>query len=233
MTALGKSRQTLTIRKGRIVPTPMTSRKRMPMIASCWKLSTTLRRKKSLGTVVRPRPQRKGFWPYRCRRSALVQPGDQLRQELAQYRRPFGVFGAAGRMAEIAVELEIARLGPGRGQRLDDTGRDLWREQRVGAAQDVEHPGLDPGEIRPGVEAEQCAAQDDQRVGVPFGGPVRGLLADRRLARRRVGETRRQRGLAAVALPGLDPDVGQHRLAPRPAVITAAMPFGIAGEPRF
>src|SRR5437762_12749312 len=103
-------------------------------------------------------------------------------------------------MVEVAVELEIPRLDPGRGQRLDDIGRDLWWKQRVGAAQDVEHLGLDPGEIRPGVKAEERTAQDDQRVGVPFGGPVRGLLADRRLARRRVEETRRQGGLDAVAL---------------------------------
>ena len=41
---------------------------------------------------------------------------------------------------------------------------------------------------------EQGAAQDDQRVGVPFGSPVRGLLANRRLARRRVRVTRRERG---------------------------------------
>src|SRR6516165_6014046 len=103
-------------------------------------------------------------------------------------------------MAEIAVKLEVARLDPGRGQSLDDIGRDLWWKQRVGAAQDVEHPGLDPGEVGPSVEAEQCAAQDDQRVGVPFGSPVRGLLADRRRALRWVGETWRQGGLDAVAL---------------------------------
>jgi len=52
------------------------------------------------------------------RRTALVQPGDQQRQERAQHRRPFGVLGAAGGMAEIAVELEIARFNPGRGQGL-------------------------------------------------------------------------------------------------------------------
>ena len=92
-------------------------------------------------------------------------------------------------MAEIAVELEIARLDPGRGQGLDDIGRNLWWKQRVGTAQDIENLGFDPGKIRPGVKAEQGAAQDDQRVGVPFGGPVRGLLADRRLALRWVGET--------------------------------------------
>src|ERR1700751_5022120 len=92
----------------------------------------------------------------RHRRSASVQPGDERRQELAQYRRPFGVLGAARGMAEIAVELEIARLDPGRGQGLDDIGRDLWWKQRVSAAQDVEHLGLDPREIRPGVKAEQC-----------------------------------------------------------------------------
>src|SRR5208337_1911079 len=112
------------------------------------RLAAAWRRRSSLKVVVRLGPQRKGFWPYRaclaaqgaarrCRRSALVQPGDQRRQELAQHRRPFGVLGAAGRMAEIAVELEIARLDPGRGQRLDDIGRDLWWKQRVGAAQDV------------------------------------------------------------------------------------------------
>ena len=50
-------------------------------------------------------------------------------------------------MAEIAVELEIARLDPGCGQGLDDIGRDLWWKQRVGAAQDVEHLGFDPREI--------------------------------------------------------------------------------------
>src|SRR5215468_8164317 len=105
-------------------------------------------------------------------------------------------------MTGIAIELEIARLDPGPGQGLDDIGPDLWWKERVGATQDVEHLGLDPGEIRPGVEAEQGAAQDDQRVGVPFGGPVRSLLADRRLTPRRVGETRRQRGLDAVALQG-------------------------------
>src|SRR5215831_10469749 len=116
-------------------------------------------------------------------------------------------------MAEIAVELEITRLDPGRGQRLDDIGRDLWWKQRVGAAQDVEHLGLDPGEVRPRVKAEQRATQNDQRVGVPFRGPARGLLADRRLARRWVGETRRQGGLDAVALQRLDSDVGQRRLA--------------------
>src|SRR6516162_10380359 len=44
--------------------------------------------------------------------SALVQPGHQRRQKLAQRRRPFGVLGATGGMAEIAVELEIARLDP-------------------------------------------------------------------------------------------------------------------------
>ena len=70
----------------------------------------------------------------RWRRSASVQPGDQRRQELAQHRRPFGVLGAAGGMAEIAVELEITRLDTGRGQGLDDIGRDLWWKQRVGAA---------------------------------------------------------------------------------------------------
>ena len=48
--------------------------------------------------------------PRRRGRHASVQPGDQRRQELAQHRRPFGVLGAAGGMAEIAVELEIARL---------------------------------------------------------------------------------------------------------------------------
>jgi len=143
------------------------------------------------------------------------------------------MLGAAGGMAEIAVELEIARRDPGRGQGFDDIGRDLWWKQRVGAAQDVEHLGLDPGEIRPSVEAEQGAAQDDQRVGVPFRGPLRGLLADRRLACCRVGETRRQGGLDAVALQRLDPDVGQHRLARRLAVIAAAMPLGIAGKPRL
>jgi hypothetical protein len=42
-------------------------------------------------------------------------------------------------MAEIAVELEIARLDAGLGQAPDDIGRDLRREQRVGAAQDVRH----------------------------------------------------------------------------------------------
>src|SRR5215470_12186251 len=110
-------------------------------------------------------------------------------------------------MAEIAVEFEIARLDPGCGQGLDDIGRDLWRKQRVGAAQNVEDLGLDAGKIRPGVEAEQGPAQDDQRVGVPFGGPVRSLLADRRLTPRRVGETWREGGLDAVALQGLDPDV--------------------------
>src|SRR6516165_7911621 len=109
------------------------------------------------------------------RLGVLVQPGDQRRQELAQHRRPFSMLGAAGGVAEIAVELEIARLDPGRGQGLDDIGRDLWWKKRVGAAQDVKHLGLDPGEVWPGVKAEQRAAQDDQRVGVPFGGPVRGL----------------------------------------------------------
>src|SRR6516162_8560028 len=47
------------------------------------------------------------------------------------------------------------------------------------------------------------------------------------------GKTRRQGGLDAVALQCLDPDVGQHRLARRLSVIAAAMPFGIAGEPRL
>jgi hypothetical protein len=97
-------------------------------------------------------------------------------------------------MAEIAVEVEIARLDPGRGLGLDDIGRDLWWEERVGAAQDVEHLGLDPGEIRPGVKAEQGAAEENQRAGISFGGPVRGLLADRRLARRLVRETLCQDG---------------------------------------
>ena len=46
----------------------------------------------------------------------------------------FGVLGTAGGMAEVAVELEIARLDAGRGQRLDDIRRDLWWKQRVGAA---------------------------------------------------------------------------------------------------
>jgi len=127
------------------------------------------------------------------RRTALVQPRDQRRQEPTQHRRPFGVLGTAGGVAEIAVELEIARLDAGSAQRLDDIARDLWWKKRIGAAQDVEHLGLDPGEFRPRVKAEQRAAQNDQRVGVPFDGPVRGLLADRRLARRRVRETRRHR----------------------------------------
>ena len=35
---------------------------------------------------------------------------------------------------------------------------------------------LQPNSFTAGVEAEQSAAQDDQRVGVPFGGPVRGLV---------------------------------------------------------
>src|SRR6516162_6088009 len=41
--------------------------------------------------------------------NALVQPGHQRPKKLAQRRRPFGVLGATGGMAEIAVELEIAR----------------------------------------------------------------------------------------------------------------------------
>ncbi|MBO0736630.1 MAG: hypothetical protein J2P48_08680 [Alphaproteobacteria bacterium] len=48
--------------------------------------------------------------------------------------------------------------------------------------------------------------------------PFRGLLADRRLARRWVGKTRRQGGLDAVALQRLDADIGQFRLARRLAV---------------
>src|SRR5215204_5490877 len=78
-------------------------------------------------------------------------------EEFAENRRPLGVLGAARRMAEIAVDLEIARLYPGRLRRVDHGGRDLRREQRVAAAQDVEHLGPDAGEIGPRVPAEQCA----------------------------------------------------------------------------
>src|SRR6516165_7960311 len=45
--------------------------------------------------------------------NALVQPGHQRRQKLAQRRRPFGVLGATG-----VVELEIARLDSRCGQGL-------------------------------------------------------------------------------------------------------------------
>jgi hypothetical protein len=100
-------------------------------------LTANLFERHSLQVVVRQRPQRKEFWPDRAclapqlaarrpGRSASIQPGDQWSQELAQNRRPFGVLGAARRMAEVAVELEIARLDAGRGQGLDDIRRDLW-----------------------------------------------------------------------------------------------------------
>src|SRR5438270_649799 len=78
-------------------------------------------------------------------RCSLADAFYERRQELAQDRRPFGVFRAARRMAEIAVELEIARRDPGGVQRLDDRRCDLWREQRVAAAQHIEDLGLDLG----------------------------------------------------------------------------------------
>jgi len=64
----------------------------------------------------------------------LVEARDERREELAQYRGPFGVLGAARGVPHIAVELEIARLDAGFLQRLDDGGRDLRREQRVAAS---------------------------------------------------------------------------------------------------
>ena len=62
------------------------------------------------------RPRSPGGRRRRQTPSGSVQPRDERREELAQRRRPFGVLGAAGGMAEIAVELEIARLDPGRGK---------------------------------------------------------------------------------------------------------------------
>ena len=77
----------------------------------------------------------------------LSSAGPQAAPKTRATPATFGVLGTTGGMAEIAVELEKARLDPRSGQGLDDIGRDRWWKQRVGAAQDVEHLGFDPREI--------------------------------------------------------------------------------------
>src|ERR1041384_7991282 len=101
-------------------------------------------------------------------------------------------------MAHIAVDLEIARLDAGVLQRLNNRWRDLWREERIAAAQDVQHLRLDRPEIGPCVKAEERAAQNDQRMRIPVPRPIRGLLTDRRLALRRIGIARGQIRLDAI-----------------------------------
>lgn len=56
-----------------------------------------------LGNAERPTAR---IWP------ASGEVGDGGGEEFAQDRRPFGVLGAARRMAEIAVEFEIAGVTP-------------------------------------------------------------------------------------------------------------------------
>src|ERR1044071_5640316 len=102
-------------------------------------------------------------------------------------------------MAHIAVDLEIERLDAGVLQRLNNCWRDLWREERIAAAQDVQHLRLDRPEIGPCVEAEERAAQNDQRMRIPVPRPIGGLLTDRRLALRRIRIGLRQNPLDAVS----------------------------------
>jgi hypothetical protein len=129
-------------------------------------------------------------------------------------------------MAEIAVELEIACFNPTAVNALMTSGAIFGGKS--GAAQDTEHLGLDPG--KSGLVSKPRRAR--RKMISELASHLAAQFADRRLARRRVEETR-QGGLDAVALQRLDPDVGQHRLARRLAVITAAMPFGITGKSRF
>src|SRR5260370_41459046 len=62
-----------------MLSTPMTSRRRMPM-ASSWKLKTTLRRKKSLGSMPTPAFARAGPPPSR---GQALEPVDRLAVALA------------------------------------------------------------------------------------------------------------------------------------------------------
>jgi hypothetical protein len=86
-------------------------------------------------------------------------------------------------MAEIAVELEIARLDSARGQCLDGIARDLWREQRVIAIDNMmwgsDHPRSESTfprsrEIPAGVpEDQQAKPAPDPDPGIAGGNTAR------------------------------------------------------------
>src|SRR5437899_1776445 len=64
----------------------------------------------------------------------LTEPSDQGIEELAQGGRPFGVLRPARRMAEIAVDLEVARIDPSSREVAHDRGGDRRRKKPIGSA---------------------------------------------------------------------------------------------------
>src|SRR5262249_29462438 len=163
----------------------------------------------------------------------LIEPCDEGIEELAQRRRPFGVLRPARRVAEFAVDLEIARLYACGGKIPHHLRGDRRREEAIGAAQYIQDLRLDLREVLHRVGSQAAHAQDTQRVRVPGLGLVRRLFAYLGLPRFAVGVARGERRLDAVAFQHLDPELGQNRLGTARVIVPAAVPFGIGRKPRL
>src|SRR5207302_1330875 len=97
-----------------MLSTPMTSRRRMPM-ASSWKLKTTLRRKKSLGSMPSPAFARAG-----------LEPVDRLAVALARCSPSWRAGGRSGQLKFDDGQCQA-------GMTLEDAGEDqiAQRQRRI------------------------------------------------------------------------------------------------------
>src|SRR5262245_27846063 len=106
-----------------------------------------------------------------------------LRQEVLQHGRPLRPFGAARRVAELSVDLEVLRLHAGPLKLVHHGRCDRRRKELVGPREHVEHPGANLAEVALGVVPDGRLAQRDHRVGIELPGPRLGELSEPRRAR--------------------------------------------------
>src|SRR5438132_11836653 len=118
----------------------------------------------------------------------LLEPRD----ELLKGRSPLRPFGAARRVSELGIDLEILRVDAGPAEPVHHLGRDRRREELVGPRQHVEHLRAHAREVALGVELHRRLAQGDHRVRVDLPRPALGKLAQARRALPRVGDRARE-----------------------------------------
>src|SRR6266851_9037118 len=168
-----------------MLSTPMTSRRRMPM-ASSWKLKTTLRRKKSLGSMPSPAFARAGPPPSR---GQALEPVNRFAVALA-----VGVVHG-GEQVGRPGQLELDDGHPEAGMTLEDAGEDqiAHRQRRI------ERLGRAAG----GVAQRRLAGPAD--LALPSRGRVQ---AEGQVERRGGGPERLVLGL--VVAPVLEGILGDH-----------------------